>query len=236
VSVAARLPYVTMFPVRRFRSQRRKYIKRMRLVLISDTHDMENQVTLPDGDILVHAGDLTMMGHRGDLQRSINWLNVQPHKHVVFVAGNHDFGFERDYVKKELNLGRAVYLENNWTAIDGLSFWGSPVQPWFMDWAFNVHRGAPIKKYWDMIPNSVDVLVTHGPPYGILDQSRRDRSDHLGCEELAKRIEVINPILHVFGHIHGSAGIELRGKTKFINASVVNEDYNVVNEPIVVDL
>jgi Icc-related predicted phosphoesterase len=208
----------------------------MRLVLISDTHDMHDLVEVPDGDVLVHAGDLTMAGDVHSCQKALTWLNNQPHKHVVLTAGNHDFAFEREWAKRQLDLGRITYLENNGTAIDGVTFWGSPVQPWFMSWAFNVHRGAPIKEFWDKIPNSVDVLITHGPPWGILDQARRDRSEHLGCEELIKRVEYVNPLIHVFGHIHGSAGIEHRGKTQFINASVVDEAYKMSNEPIVVEI
>jgi Icc-related predicted phosphoesterase len=190
---------------------------------------------VPEGDILVHAGDLTMAGDIYNTQKALNWLNDQPHAYVVFVAGNHDFAFERAYTKERLDLGRLIYLENSAQQVGGINFYGSPVQPWFMDWAFNVHRGAPIREYWNKIPYDVHVLITHGPPYGILDQSIPGKSDHLGCEELRSRLEMIQPKIHVFGHIHGSRGTETNG-IKFVNASVVNEAYKVVNEPIVVEL
>jgi Icc-related predicted phosphoesterase len=102
---------------------------------------------------------------------------------------------------KEL-LTNATYLENSGTELLGLKFWGSPVQPEFNNWAFNVARGAAIRRYWQMIPESTDVLVTHGPPFGVLDKSLPS-TPHLGCEELAKAIEQIRPQLNIFGHIHG---------------------------------
>jgi Icc-related predicted phosphoesterase len=214
-------------------------MSKKRLVLISDTHDLHNQLSVPEGDILVHAGDLTMAGDVYNTQKALNWLNEQPHEHVVFVAGNHDFAFERAYTKERLDFGRLVYLENSGEQIGGINFYGSPVQPWFMDWAFNVHRGLPIRQYWNRIPDGVDVLITHGPPYGILDQATPGKSDHLGCEELRDRMaswDISEPKVHVFGHIHGSHGREIRGATTFVNASAVNEAYKVVNQPIVVEI
>jgi Icc-related predicted phosphoesterase len=130
-------------------------------------------------------------------------------------------------------------LENSSVNIDGKTFWGSPVQPEFCNWAFNVPRGPEIKKYWDGIPDSglVDVLVTHGPPMGILDQAAPHRgSDNLGCEDLMKQVEISKPLVHVFGHIHGGAGQQDYRGTRFVNASVVNEAYRVVNPPRVLDI
>jgi hypothetical protein len=105
---------------------------------------------------------------------------------------------------KEL-LSNAIYLENSGTERLGLKFWGSPVQPEFNNWAFNVARGAAIRRYWQIIPEGTDVLVTHGPPFGVLDKSLSS-TPHLGCEELAKAIEQIRPRLNIFGHIHGGHG------------------------------
>ncbi len=187
---------------------------------------------MTDADILVHSGDLSLGGTPEECIAAVGWLNAQKHKHVILIAGNHDFAFERKY---PIDLGRIHYLENTGIELDGIVFYGSPVQPWFCDWAFNVHRGAAIKQYWDKIPLDTDILVTHGPPWGKLDQSMPDRSDHLGCEELEKRVREVNPSIHVFGHIHGSYGVNDTKHTKFINASVVNEAYQLVNQPIVID-
>ena len=207
----------------------------MKLVLISDTHSMHDKVKLPDGDVLVHAGDLTGMGTVAECQQALNWLDKQPHKHVVFVAGNHDFAFERK--KEQLDFWRLTYLENSSITIDGKVFYGSPVQPWFMDWAFNVQRGPAIKKYWDMIPTGVDVLITHGPPAQILDQSAPHKNtDHLGCDDLLSRVLQVKPEVHVFGHIHGGRGHKNFEGTNFYNATVVDESYRVVHEPFVVEI
>lgn len=201
----------------------------MKLVLISDTHGY--QMPLPDGDILIHAGDLTGNGTFYAVQRELDWLNRQPHRHVVIIAGNHDFAFENARINDELTFGRIIYLENSLVEIEGIKIYGSPVQPRFMDWAFNVDRGPAIRKYWDRIPNNVDVLVTHGPPMGILDQaSPYHNSEHLGCEELALAVDRVKPRLHMFGHIHGGRGYKKFNGTEFFNASMVNEPYHPVHE------
>jgi Icc-related predicted phosphoesterase len=133
-------------------------------------------------------------------------------------------------------ITNGVYLEDSGVEVEGLKFWGSPVQPPFNNWAFNVQRGAPIRRHWDKIPMGTDVLVTHGPPFGMLDQSR-PMTDHLGCEELAEVVEKVAPRLHLFGHIHGGHG-RLRGSNgcEFVNGSVLNEHYMLVYEPRIVDL
>jgi Icc-related predicted phosphoesterase len=211
----------------------------MKLVLLSDTHTFHNQVVVPEGDVLVHAGDMCLEGSVKEAQSCLDWLNKQPHKHVVAIAGNHDWAFALLARKVLLNFGRIIYLQNSSANIDGVNFYGSPVQPEFCDWAFNVPRGPKIKKYWDMIPEAgmVDVLITHGPPMGILDQAAPHRgSDHLGCEELMERVKEVVPLVHVFGHIHGSAGSKIVGQTHFVNASVVDESYKIVNSPRVISI
>lgn len=209
----------------------------MKLVLISDTHTMHDKVAMPQGHILVHAGDMALDGSTREVQNALNWLNNQPFEHIVAIAGNHDWAFARRH-RNELDFGRVIYLENTFCTIDGVKFWGSPVTPWFCDWAFNVHRGAPIRQYWKEIPNDVDVLITHGPPHGILDQTESYHdTDHLGCEELFERVDALTqPLVHVFGHIHGGYGHTQFGNQRFYNASVVNELYDVVHDPWEVEL
>lgn len=216
----------------------------LKLVLLSDTHTMHDKINVPAGDVLIHAGDMALDGRLSEVQDTLNWLNNQPHPYVVAIAGNHDFALERPRHRQDIDFGRVIYLENSSVNIKGKNFWGSPVTPWFYNWAFNVHRGAPIRRYWDEIPDAglIDVLITHGPPLGILDQahpggdSRMVATDHLGCEELAERIKISQPLVHVFGHIHGSYGKFENSTTKFFNASVVNEAYRVVNDPWEVDI
>ena len=117
--------------------------------------------------------------------------------------------------------------------VDGLEVWGSPWQPWFHDWAFNLERGAALAEKWAMIPDSTDLLITHGPPHGILDACFDGR--RVGCEELTRAVERVRPKLHVFGHIHEAYGVVDDGTTLFVNASNCNLRYRPANAPIVVD-
>jgi hypothetical protein len=144
----------------------------IRIVCISDTHGQHAKLSAPAGDVLVHAGDFMAFG---DAPKEIvdfnHWLGKQPHRFKVVIAGNHDLMFERHPGAAKELLSNAIYLENSGTELLGLKFWGSPVQPEFNNWAFNVARGAAIRRYWQMIPEGTDVLVTHGPPFGVLDKS-----------------------------------------------------------------
>ena len=210
----------------------------MRLVLCSDTHGSHRKLEVPDGDVFIHAGDFMLSGK--DFREIIDfdvWLGSLPHKHKIVIEGNHDILFEKQGVFARNQITNAFYLENAHTRIMGLKFWGSPQQPEFMDWAFNVPRGAAIKRFWDLIPDDTDVLITHGPPHGIRDQIKMGRDqEHLGCGELRKAIQRVKPTVHVFGHIHGGYGSCFLGTTNFVNASIMNEAYRPVNKPIVVDI
>jgi Icc-related predicted phosphoesterase len=125
-------------------------------------------------------------------------------------------------------------LNDSGVEIEGMTVWGSPITPFFFDWAFNRHRGAHIRRHWDLIPAGVDILVTHGPPYGILDRTARGQC--VGCEELLPVVERLRPRLHVFGHIHEAYGqVEVKG-TRFVNASVLDLHYRRVNAPVVIDV
>ena len=156
----------------------------MKIVCISDTHDKHNQLELPDGDMLIHAGDVSSQGKQIQVEAFLKWFSAQPHKHKIFIAGNHDFFFERmpeDYIQS-LIPENVIYLNDSGVTIEGLKIWGSPVQPWFYDWAFNRKRGKDIRKHWDLIPTNTDILITHGPPFGILDAT--NSGEKVGCEDL----------------------------------------------------
>ncbi len=121
------------------------------------------------------------------------------------------------------------YLQDEGIEIDGVKFWGTPWQPEFCNWAFNLPRGKQIREKWDLIPDDTDVLITHGPPYSILD-SINDGCPPLGCQDLLETVvERVNPRVHVFGHIHGGHGEEDRQGTKYINASLLDESYGVTH-------
>ena len=212
----------------------------MKVVCLSDTHDRHADLTVPDGDLLVHAGDFTGHGERDAIERFDAWLGTLPHAEKIVIAGNHDFLFERSPREARALITNAVYLEDEaHTTTSGLRVWGSPWQPWFFDWAFNLRRGAPLKAKWDLIPEGTDLLVTHGPPMGIGDEivSRILRNkEHVGCADLLEAVERLKPRLHVFGHIHEGHGVTVRGATTFVNASSCDRAYRPVNPPIVVDL
>ena len=202
---------------------------------------------VPDGDILIHAGDGTNVGRMNEIAAFGVWLRSFPHKHKIFIAGNHDWMFEKNptVAVQLLNQGilglnnksGIVYLQDNITEIEGLKIYGSPWQPAFFNWAFNLDRGEAIKRKWDMIPEGLDILITHGPPMGIQDQiTAHLGSEHLGCEELMKAVERAKPKIHVFGHIHGGYGKVQYPNTLFANAAICTEAYKPINEPIVIDL
>jgi len=197
----------------------------MRLVVISDTHGLHNRIEgLPDGDVLVHAGDFMNSGR--DLQEILSfnhWLGEQPFTHRVVCGGNHDRYFETSPQQAQALLTNAIYLENTAVTIRNVRFWGSPYTPEFLNWAFMYPRGSSAR-YWDQIPNDLDVLITHGPPFGILDQTAPGEP-HLGCEELFMAVLEKKPKVHLFGHIHGGAGTSENGATRFVNAAYLNERY-----------
>lgn len=207
----------------------------MRIVAISDTHGLHKQLTLPEGDMLIHAGDVSAMGREREVMRFLKWFARQPFEHKVFIAGNHDLLFEKEPELAASYIPEGVtYLNDSGITIDGLNIWGSPVQPWFFDWAFNRQRGGDIEKHWELIPDNTDLLITHGPPMNHRDLTLS--GENVGCQSLSKKVLEIQPRYHVFGHIHESYGITEQVNTTFINASVVNRNYVVVNEPVVFTL
>jgi len=213
----------------------------MKIVCISDTHGKESQMTesVPEGDILIFAGDATNVGELHQVQRFNEWSKQFAHPHKLFVAGNHDFSFENSHQKKEAKslLTNWTYLEDSEVTISGVKVYGSPVQPWFHDWAFNRRRGADIKKYWNAIPDDVQILITHGPVEGILDIVEHPPGFHVGCEDLKNRILDLKQLkVHICGHIHCSHGMEVHNGVTYINASICTEQYVPSQSPIVFDI
>jgi predicted phosphodiesterase len=205
----------------------------LRLVIVSDTHGFHD-ASLPDGDVLIHAGDGCKRGTIDEARAWLDALRRQPHPHKLVIAGNHDRCFETTpELVRPLTHG-LTYLQDDVTTIAGLRFWGAPWQPWFLSWAFNLQRGAEIAEKWALIPADIDVLVTHGPPHGILDRTYDDRP--VGCEELRRVVDRIAPRVHAFGHIHEAYGTQVQGRTLFVNASICTLRYQPDQAPIVVDL
>lgn len=211
----------------------------MRLVCISDTHN--HQIEIPPGDILIHAGDATNTGTIDELQDFFIWFSSLPHEHKIFVAGNHDLLFERDKVSAMSLLDdRIIYLEDAWVVINDMKIYGSPWQPVFYEWAFCLPRGEMLAKKWKLIPDDVEILITHCPPYGILDEASDERGIvNEGCEELKRRVEILckkKLKAHIFGHIHEANGVLEKYGVKFINASICDESNLPTRKPIVIDI
>ena len=214
----------------------------MRIVSISDTHNFHEQIVVPDGDVLIHSGDATVNGTIPEIVAFNEWFAQQSHQYKVLVSGNHDWLYFLDNaLARELTKASVIYLQDSAIEIKGLKIYGSPWQPRFFDWAFNLNRGYELAEKWAMIPDDVDVLITHGPPHGILDLvPRKGWDENTGCEELRKRVEQIAAFgrlkLHVFGHIHCGYGVHEEFGVKFVNASTCDEQYNPTQPPIVIDL
>ena len=212
----------------------------MIVTFISDTHTMHGQLELPGGDLLIHAGDLMDSGYgKYAIHDFCDWFEGQDYKHKVFIAGNHDRMFENHPLEANtiVNNYDVIYLQDETTSIDGVKLYGSPWQPEFHSWAFNLPRvSEELEKVWSVIPTDTDILITHGPPQGHLDVSGPPYNEgNLGCELLRVKVDDIKPKIHIFGHIHGSYGYKFHNGTHFINASVLDEKYKQVNTPITVD-
>ena len=202
----------------------------MRLVAVADTHLFHDELVVPDGDVFVHAGDMCQGGSLEELERAVRWIRALPHRTKVIIAGNHDFAFAEHEAAARALVADFVYLQDAGATIDGVSFWGSPWQPEFNDWAFNLPRGQALAEKWALIPDGLDVLVTHGPPHGVGD--RGPVAGRLGCEDLLERVRVAKPRVHFFGHIHQDGGAWQHGETLFVNATT----WECERMPTVIDL
>lgn len=213
----------------------------LRIICLSDTHNCNEQIIVPEGDILIHAGDATNRGTMEEIIFFNQWFANFSHKYKIFVAGNHDWLFETNNLRARSLLDDSIiYLQDSSVEIEGLKIYGSPWQPRFFDWAFNLNRGAEMAEKWKLIPHNTDILITHGPPFGILDEvPRRYWIENTGCEELRKKVEEISQFnklkLHIFGHIHCGYGTAENFGVKFINAANCDEEYNPTQMPIIVD-
>jgi len=207
----------------------------MRFVALSDTHGKHN-FDLPPGDVLLHAGDVSSRGLKSEVQRFLDWFSSLDYAYKIFIAGNHDFFFE-EASKEEIDAmipDNLIYLNDSGVEIEGIKIWGSPVQPWFHDWAFNRKRGPEIQKHWDLIPSDSDIVITHGPAFGIHD--RLVSGMPVGCEDLLPTLQRIAPKVHLCGHIHEAYGERQVGETLFLNASILNVRYEIANVPIEFEL
>lgn len=229
----------------------------MRIVCMSDTHGY-CLPHLPAGDVLVHAGDFTKYGETDAVQslssHFAQYKQRQGFNDVICIAGNHDITFHQDYYEKTWTrhirsfdptatreaLQNCSYLQDSSTTITTnnntkIVAYGSPWTPSFFNWAFNLKRGEALQQVWAGIPESTDILITHGPPKGRGDMTLH--SGQFGCQNLLCEVQQrVKPRLHVYGHIHEGYGTSFDGQTLYVNASSLDIGYQAINPCIVIDL
>ncbi len=195
---------------------------------------MHRGLEVPDGDILIHAGDMTEHGTLSGVRAFNQWLGEFPHTHKIVIAGNHDFCFEDTPEEAKALLTNACYLQEESVALEGLKFYGSPWTPKFSDWAFMRQPGPEMGAVWENIPPDTDVLITHGPPRGIRDLT--EAGEHAGCADLLEAVAQIAPRVHIFGHIHEGRGIERENGAIFVNGCSISVNYRQLFAPFVIEV
>jgi len=206
-----------------------------KVVAISDTHMQHGSLDMPEGDLLIHAGDALGRGTYSEAVRLNEWFGTLKgkYKYIIYVPGNHDELFEANPQAGRDVMTNAIVLIDEGIEIEGLKIYGSPYTTQFYDWSFMKPDGQ-LRAVWDKIPEGLDILITHGPAYGILDQNMR--GDHCGSQTLYEALATKKPRYHIFGHIHESSGVFLLDPTTHINAAVLNDYYNLYQEPKVFEI
>lgn len=215
----------------------------VRLVCLSDTHLA--QPNLPEGDLLLHCGDYSSRGSVQEAVSFLTWLdkNKSKFKKIVFINGNHDrFSQISPQTFKQLIPPDIVCLEDSLLEFEGLKIWGSPWTPTFYKWAWMKDRGNEINEKWKLIPENIDILITHGPPMNILDRAPRNfletEFENVGCFDLKEHVlKRIKPRFHLYGHIHYEGGKNITvGNTNFYNVAIMDESYNPENPVTVIEI
>jgi hypothetical protein len=214
----------------------------MRIVCISDTHSLHRQIKIPDGDVLIHAGDITREGEVDTVYDFSIWLASLPHKHKLVIPGNHDFCFDISHPRYDERVRPMLehrrpnihFLIDAAREIEGLRFFGTPWVPNLTSWAF-FDRG---RDCFERAPTDIDVLISHGPPWLVRDREMK-HGVHCGSGHLLRYVQRCPRLrLHVFGHVHESYGAIPSDPSGHIvvNACSLNRAYEPVNAPIVIDL
>ena len=219
----------------------------MKIWIISDTHTYHYKLIPPsDIDMVIHSGDCSNshnpLINSNEVEIFMDWYNKLPVKHKIYVPGNHDTSIERGLINTS-RFNNIKFLFHESLNIEGINFFGSPYTPRYGDWSYMYQRSKS-DKYWRVIPENTDFLITHGPPKSILDLADdindRSKPTQVGCSNLYKRVMKIKPKYHSFGHIHSVSskfnnyGIFKHFDTTFINAACLNHgDATVYNGHVV---
>ena len=216
-------------------------MEKIKIVCISDTHlQVTDSFYLPEADILIHTGDFCSSGKLEDFIKYCSWLEKFKYKYskILQIAGNHDWIAEKNesLLRDEFfsRFGeKLVYLKDEAFRFKGINFYGTPMQPIFQNWAFN-RSEKELENYFSKIPESTDILLTHCPPYEILDKVFY-RGINVGSISLLNKVKEVKPKVHIFGHIHECYGSVKREGTLFINASICDLEYQANNKPIMLE-
>ena len=207
----------------------------MKLVIISDSHGRHEELGTLRGDVLVHCGDSGngFTRHADDVDRLDAWFGQQRFNRILCIGGNHDFEMQARAGRGGQVFRNAEYLQDQAYEYRGVRFYGSPWTPELVDWAYYLNDDE-LRERWELIPDEVEVLITHTPPFGILDRNSSGRN--CGCRELQLRLLDLHPRVHCFGHIHASAGTTSLNGTTYVNASMVNRRYEIARAPVELDI
>lgn len=212
----------------------------MKILCLSDTHGMHEHIDLPDLTdiaVVVHTGDFSN-GSEVSTDTFLCWLSDLPVKHKLLVAGNHDkyvMHYNEQFKIKCAVLG-ITYLQDSGCTIKGVKFWGTPWVNQFYNWAFMAYE-KDLSKIYKKIPTNTQVLLSHGPANGTLDFVQRVGGGHVGALALRDRITKLKKLkYHIFGHIHCDRGVKVCGNYTAVNAAVLNDDYNPIYDPIIVEV
>lgn len=236
----------------------------MKLICISDTHGRHSELgVLPDGDVLIHCGDFSSHGTPNETHRFLDWFEAQPHQYKILIAGNHDCLMDDQHEMNsvisltsnsesvDINVARSrirqgvkfKYLQEESIEIEGVRFYGAPYVAESMGttpWAFGACNDLHADLIWSRVPNNIDILITHGPPYGILDKERLShghKPKHIGCDVLLMHVKGrIKPRYHLFGHCHGQQGVHVTDSTTFMNVTSHGAHNMPLLDPVIINL
>ena len=218
----------------------------MKILCISDTHSLHRQIPLDwlsnegnEIDTIIHAGDVSNTGTLQQIENFCEWYDSLNFTNKIFICGNHDWGFQKQPEAVAEIISRypsITYLQDSSVIIDGVKIYGSPWQPFFFNWAFNLQRGNELKEKWDLIESDCHVLITHGPVHGLVDMT--EGGEFVGCEELLDTINnrLDKMLVSACGHIHSAHGQTYKDNKLYINASTLNERYLVAYNPIIINI
>jgi len=219
-------------------------MSKLKIVAISDVHCKWNKLVIPECDILISCGDYSFRGEKHVVKNFHTWLNKQDARYVISVQGNHELWVEKNFLEAKQVAEEACpgvyFIDEGLVEIEGIKIYGSAITPFFCDWAWNRYPEGLIKA-WNKIPDDTNILISHGPPYDILDKTTYangdPRPEPLGCSFLMHRIKQLKELsLHFFGHIHWQGGQTVnKDGVSYFNTAVCDEMYLPTNPITIVD-